>query len=205
MSVQEKSYLADYVIFNNGTEDLLAEQVTRMQTKGVARLEPLTSFITEAREAGYVARNGDVQEIRQFHQKIGSNLLLTDPPRGVGAQSAPEVLSHETAERRGGSASRAAMGKPKASFFPLSSGHELLKQNGHLRSVAGGSSSFFVVSDAPASVRPVAGKPSGKFLQKSPPWLIVGLPSPWNIVASTPRCLGWWTLFKKLEGALSIV
>jgi len=119
-------------------------------------------------------------------------LLLTDPPRGVGAQSAPEVLSHETAERRGGSASRAAMGKPKASFFPLSSGHELLKQNGHLRSVASGSSSFFVVSDAPASVRPVAGKPSGKFLQKSPPWLIVGLPSPWNIVASTPRCLGWW-------------
>ena len=43
-------------------------------------------------------------------------------------------------------------GEAKGVLLPLSSGHELLKQNGHLRSVASGSSSFFVVSDAPMSV-----------------------------------------------------
>ena len=75
--------------------------------------------------------------------------------RGIIAKS-----SSPLAEIAGNSssASRAAMGKPKASFFPLSSGHELIKHNGHLRSVACGSSSLFVVSDASASVRSVAGK-----------------------------------------------
>ena len=53
----------------------LAAQVAKMKAEGTGRLEPLAAFISDARQAHYVAHHGDMRELRDFHRKIGSNLF----------------------------------------------------------------------------------------------------------------------------------
>ena len=68
--------------------------------------------------------------------------------------------------------------------------------------------SFFVFGDSPAPPVSVAGfaqKPSAARAESSAPVLLADFPDPWRIVASTPKSLGWWPLFKLLDAKLSIV
>ena len=168
----------------------LAAQVAKMKGEGTGRLEPLAAFITDARQAHYVARNGNMRELRDFHRKIGSNLYLTERTQEVGALRAPLVrrrtLRNPTRlsePRRGGCAARA-------------------DENSITKSAS--FASFFVFGDSPASPVSVAALAENPAPQlpgqavslagKSSPVLLADFPSPWRIVAEIPQSLGWWAI-----------
>ena len=68
--------------------------------------------------------------------------------------------------------------------------------------------SFFVFADSPAPPVSVAGfaqNPSAARVESSAPVLLADFPDPWRIIAETPKSLGWWPLFSKLDAKLSIV
>jgi hypothetical protein len=172
----------------------LAAQVARMKDKGVGRLDTLAAFINDARQAHYIAKNGDRLEVRDFHRKIGSTLFLTGRINAVGSLRAP-LLRRRTPRnptrvsepRRGGCAARAETESPvPAPSF----------------------ASFFVFGDSPAppvSVADLAQNPPAPLVDSASPVLLADFPKPWRIVAETPKSLGWWHLFTKLDGELSIV
>ena len=60
--VQEKASLSDFV--------------ARMEVHGATRFKPLADFITASRQAKYDAETEDLEELRNWHKKTGSNLLL---------------------------------------------------------------------------------------------------------------------------------
>ena len=172
----------------------LAAQVARMKDKGVGRLDTLAAFINDARQAHYIAKNGDRLEVRDFHRKIGSTLFLTGRINAVGSLRAP-LLRRRTPRnptrvsepRRGGCAARAETESPvPAPSF----------------------ASFFVFGDSPAppvSVADLAQNPPAPRVDSASPVLLADFPKPWRIVAETPKSLGWWHLFTLLDGELSIV
>ncbi len=54
----------------------LADSVARFETGGASRLEPLISFITDSRQARYVAESESLADLRKWHNLVGSNLLF---------------------------------------------------------------------------------------------------------------------------------
>jgi hypothetical protein len=54
----------------------LADSVARLEGHGANRFKPLTDFITASRQAKYDAETEDLEELRNWHKKTGSNLLL---------------------------------------------------------------------------------------------------------------------------------
>lgn len=54
----------------------LADSVARMEVHGANRFKPLIDFITASRQAKYDAQPDDFEELRNWHKKIGSNLIL---------------------------------------------------------------------------------------------------------------------------------
>ena len=54
----------------------LSDSVARMEVHGANRFKPLADFITASRQAKYDAETEDLEELRNWHKKTGSNLLL---------------------------------------------------------------------------------------------------------------------------------
>jgi len=54
----------------------LADSVGRLEVRGANRFKPLIDFITASRQAKYDAQTDDLEELRNWHKKIGSNLIL---------------------------------------------------------------------------------------------------------------------------------
>ncbi len=159
----------------------LAAQVAKMKDEGTGRLEPLLAFINDSRQAHYVSHHANSRDVRDFHRKIGSNLFLTGRLQDIGALRAPLVrrrtLRHPTRlsePRRGGCAARADENSvTKSATF----------------------ASFLVFGDStasPVTVAAIAENPSGHLEGESSPVLLAEFPSPWRIVAETPKRLGWW-------------
>ena len=54
----------------------LADSVAHFEDEGANRFKPLADFITASRQAKYVAQTEDLEELRNWHKKIGSNLIF---------------------------------------------------------------------------------------------------------------------------------
>lgn len=54
----------------------LADSVARLEVHGATGFKPLADFITASRQAKYDAETEDPEELRNWHKKTGSNLLL---------------------------------------------------------------------------------------------------------------------------------
>jgi site-specific DNA recombinase len=94
----------------------LKDKIAQCEAKGAAWLEPLETFVNHCKQAKRVAFSENLEELKEFLQLLGSNLVLTGPIdeddpalRGAGARSAGQFLAHESEsleKRQGGDCSR---------------------------------------------------------------------------------------------------
>ena len=105
----------------------LTDSVARFETGGASRLEPLISFITDSRQARYVAESESLTDLRKWHHLVGSNLLFaSEVIQSEGVSMSETVTAHavrvgENSQQpdgvsvrsmggpRGGSAARSAL------------------------------------------------------------------------------------------------
>ena len=183
----------------------LADSVARFEAGGASRLEPLRSFITDSRQARYVAASENLTDLRKWHHLVGSNLLFASEviqsdvscealAKREGVSMSETVTAHavRVGEKlkdvpRGGSAARSAL-SPEIGKRVES--HEAQQNRAFSRrpaSSAGraseGRSVFIPI--LPADIAAGHGPDSAfRFLgSKTDPILHVSFPSPWNLVA----------------------
>ena len=87
----------------------LKDRIAQSEAKGADWLEPLETFVNHCKQAKRVAFSENLEELKQFLQLIGSNLVLTGPIDEDDARSATEFLARESEtleERQGGDCSR---------------------------------------------------------------------------------------------------
>ena len=87
----------------------LKDRIAQSEAKGADWLEPLETFVNRCKQAKRVAFSENLEELKEFLQLIGSNLVLTGPvdeddPALAGTEEACESGSLE--ERQGGECSR---------------------------------------------------------------------------------------------------
>ena len=83
----------------------LKDRIAQSEAKGADWLEPLETFVNRCKQAKRVAFSENLEELKEFLQLIGSNLVLTGPIDEDDARSACEFLAREE-ERQGGDCSR---------------------------------------------------------------------------------------------------
>ena len=87
----------------------LKDRIAQTEAKGADWLEPLETFVNRCKQAERVAFSENLEELKEFLQLIGSNLVLTGPIDEDDARSATEFLARESEtleERQGGDCSR---------------------------------------------------------------------------------------------------
>ena len=100
----------------------LREKLADIEAKGNCWLEPLENFVKAANQAEKTAFSDDLNAIRDFFQKIGSNLYLFKPEADeIADENKTRILSelagnlNDQDARRGGLAARADLTTPEAS------------------------------------------------------------------------------------------
>ena len=181
----------------------LREKLTDIEAKGNCWLEPLETFVKAANQAEKAAISEDLNGLRDFFQKIGSNLYLFKPGADEitdeGKTRTPSERTGQKSDqdaRRGGLAAHADLTTPEASPKILSGSpvSKSLNASGKVNP----SGFFFVASSASenlaasaaARVSRVAGR-SSPFRVTSrgnaSPRLRIEFPEPWKIWAEMPR------------------
>ncbi|MCO5062109.1 MAG: recombinase family protein, partial [Kiritimatiellae bacterium] len=181
----------------------LREKLTEIEAKGNCWLEPLENFVKAANQAEKTAFSDDLAALRDFFQRIGSNLFLFEPKADEGSPNdqtrTPSERAGQKSEpdaRRGGLAARADLTTPKAAS-PILSASSLSKSLPDRAKVR--PSGFFVVpssdpenaaASAAARVSPVGGSSSPSRVTtrgNRSPRLRVEFPGPWGIWAGMDR------------------
>jgi len=75
----------------------LSDSVARMEVHGATRFKPLADFISASRQAKYDAETDDLEELRNWHKKTGSNLLLA--AAGPGRRTVRRLRRTEAGSR----------------------------------------------------------------------------------------------------------
>jgi site-specific DNA recombinase len=182
-------------------------KLTEIEAKGNCWLEPLENFVKAANQAEKTAFSDDLAAIRDFFQKIGSNLYLYKPEADeITDEEKTRTLSelagnlNDQDARRGGLAARADHTTPEAAS-PILSPSSLSKSLPDRAKVS--PSGFFVVpssesetaaANAAARVSRVAGRSSPCRVTSrgnASPRLRVEFPGPWGIWAEMPRNKKW--------------
>ena len=183
------------------------EKLTEIEAKGNCWLEPLENFVKAANQAEKTAFSDDLNAIRDFFQKIGSNLYLFKPEADeIADENKTRTLSELAGQksdqdaRRGGLAARAPLRQDFAGQADLtpSSLSKSLNASGKVRP----SGFFFVASSASenpaasaaARVSRVAGITSPFRVTSrgnASPRLRVEFPEPWKIWAEMDRNRKW--------------
>lgn len=57
----------------------IKERMARIREQGNAWLEPMESFLKDAIQGGKTANSENIEDLRDFYRKIGSNLFLIEP------------------------------------------------------------------------------------------------------------------------------
>ena len=173
----------------------LAESIANFETKGANRFKPLADFITASRQAKYVAQTDDLEELRNWHKKAGSNLIFAGriltakgDERSEHAAEAASLLAASGASSEGpcgGSAARSACSSrphKSAEIAPLSA-------------VSADSSvswsAFLPILSADLSAVASSGEVFRSLGSKTDPVLHVRFPAPWSIVAQNPKIKKW--------------
>ncbi len=197
------------------------EKLTEIEAKGNCWLEPLENFVKAANQAEKTAFSDDLNAIRDFFQKIGSNLYLYKPEADEIADEEKTRTPSERAgqksdqdTRRGGLAARAPLRQDfagQADHTPILSPSSLpksLRDSAKVSPSVSASlrrdkSGFFVVpssepetaaANAAARVSQVAGRSSPCRVTSrgnASPRLRVEFPGPWGIWAEMPRNKKW--------------
>ena len=172
----------------------LADSLANFGAKGASRFKPLADFITASRQAKYDAQTEDLAELRNWHKRIGSNLIFAGrnlaEESGAGqadaaqAASCSESVSGDSSPAirgpRGGSAARSA--------FQTSENPE---QSGSFSTVEGTESAFIPILSADVSAVAMSGKVFRSLGSKTDPVLHVRFPNPWRVVAENPKIQNW--------------
>ncbi len=172
----------------------LADSVARLEVHGATRFKPLADFITASRQAKYDAETEDLEELRNWHKKTGSNLIFAGrnlaEEGGAGqadaacAASRSESVSGDSSPAsrgpRGGSAARSA--------FQTS---ETPQQIGAFVASRPAPSGFFPILPADVSAVASSGEVFRSLGSKTDPVLHVRFPAPWSVVAENRKNQNW--------------
>lgn len=74
----------------------LKGRIAQTEAKGADWLEPVETFVNRCKQAKRVAFSENLEELKEFLQLIGSNLVLTGPIDEDDARSATEFLASES-------------------------------------------------------------------------------------------------------------
>jgi len=74
----------------------LKDKIAHGETKGADWLEPLETFVNYCKQAKRVAFSENLEELKEFLQLIGSNLVLTGPIDDDHARSASQFMACES-------------------------------------------------------------------------------------------------------------
>ena len=172
----------------------LADSIAKFEDKGVGRFKTLVDFITASRQAKYDAQTENLDELRNWHKKVGSKLIFSSrtlgsergeaqaapPPNGYGSQGGSEGLPPPIPMPRGGSAARSAC-----------KNHKNPSQNGSFSFVADPKAPFVPI--LPQDLKAVA--PAEKFFRslgsKTDPVLHIQYPPEWADVLKNPKPKDW--------------
>ena len=185
----------------------LREKLNEIEAKGNCWLEPLENFVKAANQAEKTAFSDDLAAIRDFFQKIGSNLYLFEPKADEVHQNDQTRTPSERAgqksdqdTRRGGLAARADLMPPEVATEIVSGSPVSKSLNASAKLRPSASSSAFVRvaglrrDMAAARVSPVAEKPSPHRVTSrgnASPRLRVEFSEPWKIWAEMDRKEKW--------------
>ncbi|MBN2563995.1 MAG: hypothetical protein JXQ75_24020 [Phycisphaerae bacterium] len=159
----------------------IKERIGAVRRKGSVWLEPLEEFIGTANAAEKIAFSGSLSDLRDFHRKIGSNLLLHAP---VSPRRAEEEHTRPSKERAGtnpdpdgGDLSRRSLTKTEAAARECAASE--------IRNRAAGNPSP-IADDRPLRSSPMAGpESSSRYAENEIPVLRVEYPKPWNLIAKS--------------------
>jgi len=183
----------------------LAQSITDFEVKGVSRFKPLVNFITASKQAKYDAQTEELEELRNWHKKVGSNLIFaaailekkTGAREALAAQAASRSESAScdssgvTVGPRGGSAARSA--------FQTS---ENPQQSGFFSTVEETESAFIPILPADASAVASSGEVFRSLGSKTDPVLHVRFPRPWSVVAENRAIQNWRCLLNLVRTAM---
>ena len=172
----------------------LADSIAKFEVKGAGRFKTLVDFITASRQAKYDAQTENLEELRNWHKRIGSKLIFSSrvlgsgrgapqaalPPDGCGSQGGSEGLPPPIPVPRGGSAARAACPNP-----------ENPPQNGSFSCVADPEAPFVPILPQDLSAVAPAEEIFRSLGSKSDPVLHIQYPSPWGDVAENGGIEKW--------------
>ena len=173
----------------------LAESIARYGDKGVSRFKTLVDFITASRQAKYDAQTENLDELRNWHKKIGSKLIFAS--RILGAESgAPQAGRKAVGGSEGGagdsilgplggSAARSACPNP-----------ENPPQNGSFSFVADPEAPFLPILPQDLSAVAPAAKIFRSQGSKSDPVLHIQYPPAWADVAQNGKTGKWRCLLQ---------
>jgi len=181
----------------------LADSVAAFESGGASRLEPLVTFISDARQARYTAASQDLSDLRKWHHLLGSNLLfssevmerecmsMSEPVTAHGVRvgeksQQPDGASVRSMDgSRGGPAARSNL-SPEIGTWEGSQENRAFSRRPASSSgrASEGRSEFIPI--LPADIAADDGPDSAfNFLgSKTDPILHVQYPSPWNLVAN---------------------
>ena len=177
----------------------VADSIAKLTGDSANRFKPVEVFITASRQAKYEAECEDIEELRNWHKRNGSNLIFSAQllsERGAedqtsAAQAAP--LSARESEGasvapRGGSAARSAVAVS-----------ENLKKSAAFQPSPHVASEFLPI--LPPAV-PQLGPSIASLFRRSSPVLHVRFARPWKIVAQRGANVDWRCLLTLVRTAI---
>ena len=197
--------------YTTAKQSLIAEKTSleadlaEVQAQGNVWLEPLAEYIRRANQAEKALFSDRLEDLRDFHRKIGSNLFLSDPKRKADARSAsalgapvsnPPSPGLRRASPRKSSAERRRGGCAARALLRQDFGGQAPARNPSLSCVPPAKSGFLAFPASPSSVAALSPKSSAKVRARPAPVLLVKFPEPWGLWATMPKSSGWWTYYR---------
>jgi len=84
-----------------GEKTAVLASLERIQRTGLSRFEPLKNFINHAQQAGKIADTENFSDLKDFHKRLGSNLVLCAKTDARKPKTDSDILAHRGADRGG--------------------------------------------------------------------------------------------------------
>jgi len=183
----------------------LAAEIARFERDGASRFKPLRDFVTASRQARSIAFSDDLAELRDFHKRVGSNLVLAAEIVGKEAVDKSDVAPlARPSDLRGRMSPDGAKGSARIKRSHSTGGDAAVRHDrhsGHRPVTAKGfcdpasrpteSHSGFIPILPDSEVAAAFGvKPFRSLGSRTDPILHVQYPMPWAIFAHADRKSG---------------
>ena len=183
----------------------LAAEIARFERDGASRFKPLRDFVTASRQARSIAFSGDLAEVRDFHKRIGSNLVLAAEIVGKEAVDKSDVAPlARPSDLRGRMSPDGAKGNARIKRSHSTGGEAAVRHDRHSgrRPVTdkhfgdsdghanAGHSDFIPILPDSEVAAAFGVKPFRSLGSRTDPILHVQFPMPWAIFAHADRKSG---------------